>query len=128
MKVTLKAILLASMAFSSLSIADVSVHVLDMTNGLPGQGITVSFYEKKDNSWQLLKTQTTDENGRIASFDVGNIGVYRAEFHVSKFFQEQKTNTFYSIIPVDFKVENSDAHYHIPLLLSPYGYSTYRGN
>ncbi|PFG45440.1 5-hydroxyisourate hydrolase [Vibrio sp. ES.051] len=108
--------------------ADVSVHVLDTNKGLPGTNIEVKFYEKSGEQWKLLATQTTDENGRIKKFDFGEGTMYRAEFNVGDFFENQNTDSFYSSIPVDFKVENKDSHYHIPLLLSPYAYSTYRGN
>ncbi|HDI3286330.1 TPA: hydroxyisourate hydrolase, partial [Vibrio cholerae] len=53
---------------------------------------------------------------------------YRVVFDVKKFFSSQNTDTFYEEIPVDFKITSKDEHYHIPLLLSPYAYSTYRGN
>ncbi|NVC92466.1 hydroxyisourate hydrolase [Vibrio natriegens] len=108
--------------------ADASVHVLDTNKGLPGSNIEVKFYEKSGEEWKLLSTQKTDENGRIKKFDFGEGSVYRAEFNVGEFFNSQNIDSFYSSIPVDFKVEDKDAHYHIPLLLSPYAYSTYRGN
>ncbi|MGO2509184.1 MAG: hydroxyisourate hydrolase [Vibrio hibernica] len=108
--------------------ADASVHVLDTNKGLPGKNIEVKFYEKSGDQWKLLSTQTTDEKGRINKFDFGEGTTYRAVFNVGDFFQKQNIDSFYSSIPVDFKVENKNAHYHIPLLLSPYAYSTYRGN
>ncbi|EGQ8284271.1 hydroxyisourate hydrolase [Vibrio parahaemolyticus] len=115
-------------ALAAPAFADVSVHVLDTNKGLPGTNIEVQLFEKVGEQWKLLATKTTDENGRIKHFDIGDGTMYRAVFNVEPFFKEQKADTFYSSIPVDFKVENKDAHYHIPLLLSPYAYSTYRGN
>ncbi|EGQ8685586.1 hydroxyisourate hydrolase [Vibrio parahaemolyticus] len=115
--------LVATPAFS-----DASVHVLDTNKGLPGKGIEVQFYEKSGDQWKLLSTQVTDENGRIKKFDFGEGTMYRAVFDVESFFKEQGVDSFYRHIPVDFKIDNKDSHYHIPLLLSPYAYSTYRGN
>ncbi|HFG2088795.1 TPA: hydroxyisourate hydrolase, partial [Vibrio cholerae] len=65
---------------------------------------------------------------RIKDFNFGESLNYRVVFDVKKFFSSQNTDTFYEEIPVDFKITSKDEHYHIPLLLSPYAYSTYRGN
>jgi 5-hydroxyisourate hydrolase len=114
--------------FAAPAFSDVSVHVLDTNRGLPGTGIEVQFFEKVDAEWKLLATKTTGKDGRIKHFDIGEGTEYRAVFNVDSFFKGQKVESFYSSIPVDFKAENKEAHYHIPLLLSPYAYSTYRGN
>lgn len=111
--------------------ADVSVHVLDTNLGQPGPNIDVSFYHKVGNTWKHVSTQKTDSNGRIKSFDFSpevKSGQFRAIFHVAPYFKNQKLSSFYEDIPVDFKVADTSQHYHIPLLLSPYAYSTYRGN
>ncbi|WP_305842351.1 hydroxyisourate hydrolase [Photobacterium leiognathi] len=114
--------------FTTPAFSDVSVHVLDTNKGLPGQNIEVQFFEKNGDKWKHLSTKTTNEKGRINKFELGDSTEYRAVFNVKSFFKKQNLDTFYNFIPVDFKVENKEAHYHIPLLLSPYAYSTYRGN
>lgn len=118
----------AALATSLPALADVSVHVLDTNQGLPGAGVNVRFYQQLDGDWQLLSKQTTNQQGRINSFELGKGNYYRVVFEVAPFFEQQQTDTFYSEIPVEFKVTDKAAHYHIPLLLSPYAYSTYRGN
>ncbi|ANN29701.1 hydroxyisourate hydrolase [Vibrio vulnificus] len=114
--------------FATPAFSDISVHVLDTNRGLPGTGIEVHLFEKVDAEWKLLATKTTGKDGRIKHFDIGEGKEYRAVFNVDSFFKGQKVESFYRSIPVDFKVEDKKAHYHIPLLLSPYAYSTYRGN
>ncbi|MFM2625851.1 hydroxyisourate hydrolase [Vibrio owensii] len=119
---------ITSVLLSTSALADVSVHVLDTNQGLPGKEIKVDFYEQSGGGWKLMSTQKTDMNGRIKSFDLGSASTYRVVFDVEPFFKEQKVDSFYTQIPVDFKVDDKNSHYHIPLLLSPYAYSTYRGN
>jgi 5-hydroxyisourate hydrolase len=120
-----------ALAMPFFAFADISVHVLDTNLGQPGPDIKVSFYKKMKDSWAYQGTQKTDKNGRIKKFDFNKSdasGEYRVVFHVADYFKLQKADSFYNEIPVDFKVENTKEHYHIPLLLSPYAYSTYRGN
>lgn len=121
-------ILVLSTLVINTTFADVSVHVLDTNKGLPGKNIEVQFYEKSGNQWKLISTKKTDEDGRIKKFDLGDGLEYRAVFNVDDFFNRQEIESFYSSIPVDFIIKRKDSHYHIPLLLSPYAYSTYRGN
>ncbi|QXO15599.1 hydroxyisourate hydrolase [Vibrio ostreae] len=118
----------AALLISVPALADVSVHVLDTNQGLPGQGVDVRFYQQLNGEWQLLSEQTTNAQGRINSFALGDGDHYRVVFDVAPFFDKQHIDSFYSEIPVEFNVTDKDAHYHIPLLLSPYAYSTYRGN
>ncbi len=111
----------------------VSVHVLDTQSGTPGVGIKVHFDKKNtDGKWMKLTQQTTNSNGRIDSLlsptSKLESGVYQVVFETTNFFAKKHQDTFFTDIPVEFKVTNPDQHYHIPLLLSPFGYSTYRGN
>lgn len=123
-----RSVLTAVLLTSVPALADVSVHVLDTNQGLPGQGVDVRFYQQLNGEWQLLSEQTTNAQGRINSFALGDGEHYRVVFDVAPFFKQQHIDSFYSEIPVDFNVTDKTAHYHIPLLLSPYAYSTYRGN
>ncbi|STO57893.1 hydroxyisourate hydrolase [Grimontia hollisae] len=127
MKLT-AALLTLTTVVSTSALADISVHVLDTNKGMPGRNIEVSLYENVGDNWKLIDKQTTDENGRVKKFDFGESLNYRVVFDVKQFFSSQNVDAFYEQIPVDFKIKNKNEHYHIPLLLSPYAYSTYRGN
>ncbi|CAD5262359.1 MULTISPECIES: hydroxyisourate hydrolase [Halomonadaceae] len=109
-----------------------SVHVLNIQSGLPSPGVEVELERRTDAGWESLATATTDEAGRVAALYPTNEdflpGVYRVTFETGDWFEERDIATFFPDVPVPFQVENTEEHYHIPLLLSPYGYSTYRGN
>ena len=109
-----------------------SVHVLNTQTGMPSSGVEVMLEQKTDNGWKTLAKQTTNTDGRIpALYPQGEImaaGVYRVVFETGDWYDQQGTETFFPEIPVPFRVEPGVAHYHIPLLLSPYAYSTYRGS
>lgn len=104
-----------------------STHVLDLSSGRPATGIPVSL--SKDRV--LLGSGVTDLDGRYDGFIVGSglePGQYQLNFDVAEYFSTQSLDTFYTIIPVAFVIKDTTPHYHVPLLLSPYGYSTYRGS
>lgn len=109
-----------------------SVHVLDQSHGQPAPGITVTLEVKENNTWRMLSKGITDEKGRIPGLfpekQTFKAGIYRVNFETGAFFKQQKVQTFFPEIPVIFEVKATQTHYHIPLLLSPFGYSTYRGN
>ncbi|WP_445621135.1 hydroxyisourate hydrolase [Kushneria sp. Sum13] len=109
-----------------------SVHVLNTQTGTPSSGVEVMLEQKTDSGWQTLATQTTNADGRIPALypkgETMEAGVYRVVFETGDWYERQGTETFFPEIPVPFQVESGVAHYHIPLLLSPYAYSTYRGS
>lgn len=109
-----------------------SVHVLNIQSGLPSPGVEVELERRTDAGWESLATATTDEAGRVAALYPTDedflAGVYRVTFETGDWFEERDIATFFPDVPVPFQVEDTEQHYHIPLLLSPYGYSTYRGN
>ncbi len=102
----------------------ISTHILDMSRGVPAPEISVSLFFEG----QLLKTAVTDADGRCANLlesdDDLAPGIYRLRFDVGHYFPE----TFYPEVNVTFIVTAGVTHYHVPLLLSPYGYTTYRGS
>ena len=105
-----------------------STHVLDTALGRPAQGIRVVL----EHDGGVLGSGITDADGRVrelrsdgASLGEGN---YRLTFHVGDYFAASKRASFYTRIVVDFRIGIGSEHYHVPLLLSPYGYSTYRGS
>lgn len=109
-----------------------SVHVLNTQNGLPGPDIEVTLERQKNDAWVMLETGRTNKQGRITALYPADQalaeGVYRVTFKTGAWLKQQNTATFFPEIPVVFQIDGSLDHYHIPLLLSPYGYSTYRGN
>jgi len=112
-----------------------TTHVLDTANGIPGKGIKIDLYKITDERL-LVKTVTTNDDGRVdapllegESFE---LGTWELVFHVADYFQSKSNDTetpphFLDEIPLRFGI-NSDAHYHVPLLVSPWSYSTYRGS
>ena len=120
---------------SSLAMAadnPLSVHVLNLENGLPSSGVAVVLEQQDGKNWTKLNTGVTNEQGRIpALYPEGKKleqGVYRVTFETGDWFKKHDTATFFPEVPVIFSADASVEHYHIPLLLSPYGFSTYRGN
>jgi len=109
-----------------------SVHVLDLQSGQPTAGIKVTLEARAGDNWRTLAANVTDAKGRIAALYPDDkpfaAGEYRIVFATGEHYARQGQSTFFPLIPVEFKVDKTDQHYHIPLLLSPFGYSTYRGN
>jgi 5-hydroxyisourate hydrolase len=109
-------------------VSSISTHVLDTALGAPAAGLRVSL-ERGDG--KLLGSGITNADGRLKDFDppVALVtGAYRLRFAVGEYFAATQRATFYEVIAVDFRVTEVSAHYHVPLLLSPFGYSTYRGS
>lgn len=109
-----------------------SVHILDLQSGQPTAGVTVTLEQKKGERWQQLNSGVTDAQGRITAMYPEQMalqaGDYRIVFKTGEHYARLQQETFFPEIPVQFHVEKTGQHYHIPLLLSPFGYSTYRGN
>lgn len=126
-------LVLTLLSFSTLAENNpLSVHVLNLQNGLPSAGVKVTVEKQQGDAWQLLNKSITDENGRIVALFPENKsmdkGIYKVTFATGEWFKAHQTETFFPIVPVIFEVDGKVKHYHIPLLISPYGYSTYRGN
>lgn len=113
--------------------ATISTHVLDTSRGRPAGGIDISLERlNAGEGWSPLSQSVTDDDGRVKQFvlaepDLGP-GTYRLVFSVEKYFQELKQTTFYPEVTVTFLIAGGAEHYHVPLLISPFGYSTYRGS
>lgn len=109
----------------------ITTHVLDISRGRPASGLRIELHRMEGASWRLLGAGITDQNGRCNTLmDELTLqkGTYRLQFNAAAYFQDHQAETFYSEIPIVFEVLNPDAHYHVPLLISPFGYSTYRGS
>lgn len=110
----------------------ISTHILDTAQGKPANGVAVSLEsQKSDESWEQLTHAWTDEEGRVKPFFLLEqplpAGVYRLIFDTESYFSALNTHSFYPQVCVVFTIGEDHQHYHIPLLISPFGYSTYRG-
>lgn len=118
--------------FANAAPNPLSVHVLNLQTGTPSAGIQVTLERHTGATWQALAQGTTNEQGRIPELFPANMaidkGEYRVVFKTGEYYQKLHQDTFFPEIPVIFEVRQTDQHYHIPLLLSPYGFSTYRGS
>lgn len=115
---------------SAASAESISTHVLDLAKGLGGRGVPVTLQIKQaDGSWRLIGSERTDENGRVRAF--GDLKVERATYRLSfdmSNYGEAGQPAFFPEIDVVFQVPDENLHYHVPVVVSPFGYSTYRGN
>ena len=109
----------------------ITSHVLDTSLGKPASGIEIALERVGDDSdWQPVGSGTTDDDGRCPGLTGGNIeaGHYRINFMVADYFKRQGVSAFYPVVRIEFTVSDAQQHYHVPLLLNPFGYSTYRGS
>jgi 5-hydroxyisourate hydrolase len=108
--------------------SSLSTHVLDTTHGCPAEGVAVTL----STGGAALYTGTTDADGRCRDLPTLAPGAYRLEFAVAGYFRARGVALadppFLDVVPIDFGVAETGAHYHVPLLVSPFGYSTYRGS
>jgi 5-hydroxyisourate hydrolase len=108
----------------------ISTHVLDTARGRPAAGISVSLALRTGESWTELAASPTDADGRVNNLLPGNVkhftGTYRLRFETGDYFKAQDVAAFYPFVEVVFTVSEDRPH-HVPLLVSPFGYSTYRG-
>jgi len=111
--------------------SQLTTHILDTTKGKPAVGVAVILYEWRNEEWIQISRGITNEDGRIPELLTKNkaveIGTYKLKFETHPYFAKQSIQSFYPFIEITFEVTTQE-HYHIPLLLSPYGYSTYRGS
>ena len=106
----------------------ISTHILDTSLGVTAKDVAVELAKYENNKWQILGAEKTDSDGRIVFKCAPARGVYRLKFAVEDYFLRNKITPFFIVAPVVFKIEDLDRKYHIPLLLNPFGYSTYRGS
>ena len=104
----------------------VTTHVLDAALGRPAPGIAVALFAGAE----LVAEGVTDSDGRIGALgpDTLPLGEYRIVFETGAYFAASGTDTFYPRVSIDFELTDATAHYHVPLLLSPFAFSTYRGS
>ena len=114
-----------------------TTHILDTTKGIAAADVTIQLFKhSKDGQRQLIHTTITNDDGRCDQplLDAENFtsGVYELEFAIDKYFAKQGIEvtdpSFLNTVVIRFGISDESAHYHIPLLVSPYSYSTYRGS
>lgn len=113
---------------------NLSTHILDTTRGRPAAEVPVTLYQRTTSqSWTKISTGITDGDGRFRSFFAEGQpglerGVYKLYFDVGLYFRSRSVESLYPFVEIVFTVADPTQHYHIPLLLNPFGYSTYRGS
>ncbi|EIZ3762667.1 TPA: hydroxyisourate hydrolase, partial [Campylobacter coli] len=112
-----------------------STHILDINSGQPASNVKVELYNLDQNrQWVKISEKFTKKNGRIADFlpyektENRSFGVYKLKFYTKDYYISHKVDSFYPFIEVSFELLKDQKHYHIPITLSPFGYSTYRGS
>ncbi len=110
----------------------ITTHVLDTSRGRPAAGVPVTLEAKGEGGWRVVGRGATDADGRLRDLTPPDFrlseGDYRLTFDAGAYFAGAGAEGFYTEVVVAFVVRDAAAHYHVPLLLSPYGYSTYRGS
>lgn len=110
----------------------ITTHVLDTSAGRPAAGIAVRLSRREGEAWFELGRSVTDADGRVMDglIDPSDYkgGHHRLSFEVAAYFESHAVEAFYPNVTIDFVVDANEAHYHVPLLLNPFGYSTYRGS
>ena len=111
----------------------ISTHILDMVTGKPASDVPVRLEKQgAHGDWELLTSARTNQDGRCPQLlpegDGFSAGVYRLIFDTGSYYAMRQTATLYPVVEVIFQARDGELHFHIPLLLSPNGYTTYRGS
>jgi 5-hydroxyisourate hydrolase len=109
-----------------------TTHVLDNALGAPAREVAVRLEYFHQGAWTVLAERQTDHDGRVNDLlpegKPPALGTYRLTFGIADYFHRLGMMTFYTEVPVLFVIRDPERHHHVPLLVSPYGYSTYRGS
>lgn len=110
----------------------ITTHVLDTASGKPAAGLKIEFYRLDGSVRELITSVITNADGRcegpLLSGDAMTAGVFELVFHVGDYLDRDDEVAFLDEVPVRFGIVDPTSHYHVPLLVSPFGYSTYRGS
>ncbi|MDA3625097.1 hydroxyisourate hydrolase [Saccharopolyspora oryzae] len=108
----------------------VTTHVLDAARGKPAVDVAIRLEAAKGAEWEALADGRTDDDGRIKDLGPERLeaGDYRLTFDTGAYFEAQGTASFYPQVQITFRITDPEQHYHVPILLSPFAYSTYRGS
>jgi len=112
--------------------AQLSTHILNTTLGRPASNVSITLDKQDGSEWVFIATHNTDEDGRVGAFLPAGVslseGNYRLTFQTGAYFKAIATEGFYPEVSIVFEVTKPNEHHHVPLLLNPFGYSTYRGS
>jgi 5-hydroxyisourate hydrolase len=111
--------------------SQITTHVLDTAKGKPAEGMRIILYQQVQNDWLPVANGITNKDGRIAGLLQKDhalpAGIYKMDFVTKDYFDQLELKGFYPVVTITFEITSGE-HYHIPLLLSPFGYTTYRGS
>lgn len=129
---TIALALFSTIMFAQNKNYQLSSHILDVSKGTPASNISIKLekYNENSKSWSFVDEKKTDANGRITDFlssENSNLGIFKLTYYTSDYFKLNNTESFYPFIEVVFQIKDQN-HYHVPITLSAFGYSTYRGN
>src|SRR5579875_3581033 len=109
----------------------ITTHILDTSKGKPAEGVTVILFHLADDEWEEIAQVKTNSDGRtpeLADEDhLQREGIFKLHFETKEYFERSQIKTFYPYVEIVFEASKGE-HYHVPLLLNPFGYSTYRGS
>ena len=112
--------------------SQITTHVLDTTRGLPAKNLPITLFIQTKEGWKKLAGGVTNTDGRIKGFLSDDVklsaGIYRMHFETGVYFKSNNETGFYPYVDIVFELDDGGSHYHIPLLLTAYGYSTNRGS
>jgi 5-hydroxyisourate hydrolase len=108
----------------------ISTHILDTSRGHPAQNVAVTLDAMEGPDWKSIAKGVTDADGRVKPLleTIPTPGTYRIRFEVGPYFEAQGFDCFFESVCVEFLVKSETEHYHVPLLVTPFGYTTYRGS
>jgi 5-hydroxyisourate hydrolase len=111
--------------------SQITTHILDTTQGKPAVGVNIVLYRQQKVEWVEIASGSTNKDGRISDLlnkeQMLQPGIYKMKFETQSYFDQQAVQTFYPFIEIIFYITTGE-HYHVPLLLNPFGYTTYRGS
>ena len=122
------------MSKQSNSKGNITSHVLDLSRGKPVSNLQANLYKREDNDsdkWLLIGKDVSNEDGRMTQLsrnEAIETGIYKISFQSGIYFEQLKLETFYPEISIIFNITDPNQHYHVPLLLNQFGFSTYRGS
>jgi 5-hydroxyisourate hydrolase len=112
--------------------SQITTHILDTTRGLPATNVPITLFTQNGDQWTELGGGITNQDGRLPGLLADDVklpaGVYRMHFATSEYFKANEEAGFYPYVDIVFELDDKGEHYHVPLLLTAYGYSTYRGS
>lgn len=129
---TITLLLTISFTYAQNQKYQLSSHILDIATGKPAAEVSIRLEKlNSDKKWEPLNTLITDSNGRVTNFlpyeQKDNQGIYKLIFETLPYFKNRNIDTFYPFIEVVFTIKG-EGHFHVPITISPFGYSTYKGS